>query len=267
MASKADLYVDQANDPNLILTPMLNDWMIKHNDKFTTEAMDTVWKAMTTPPRDRSASFSASAAGTCLRKQEFGYLGKPRIKPTPQQQEIFTTGTWEHAKWQARLLSANLIEEIEVPLFWPKMLSKGSADGRGFIWWDTTDPKYKGREFILELKTMGSWAWNKTMADGKPKAAHLAQIHRYMLVSGIDLAVYIMIDKANVSNQGWHEMIVEADPKLLDASKKELEELVVAAKNKKLHPIQAECRLKQGDYRYCEYRGKDGVCFSTKEWG
>ena len=267
MATKADIFVEQHNDPKLVLTPMINQWMFDHNDRFTPEAMETVYKAMTTPPRDRSKSYSASSAGTCLRRQELGFLGKPRRPADPHLQDIFTTGSWEHAKWQARLLSANLLEEIEVPLFWPKMLSKGSADGKGFVWWDTVDPKYRQREFLIEIKTANSFYLNKILESGKPTSGHLAQMHRYMLVSGIDMCIYFLVDKSGTTAKPWYEIVVEADPEMLNKSQEELDQLVRAAEEKKLHPIKPGCKLTvDPEYRSCDYRGKTGPCFTTEEW-
>lgn len=268
MSDSAKRMIEQANDPKLILTPQVNQWMMTKYDRFTPEAIAQVAAAYSKPPRDRSRSFSASAAGTCLRKQELTFLGKPQKKPLPAAQEIFSIGTALHQMWQTRLLSAGLIEDIEVPLFWPKMLSKGSADGRGFVKWETTNPKYMKREFILELKTMGAWAWDQTMEKGMPKDEHMAQIHRYMLVSGIDLAIYIMVDKGNHAKPGgWHEIVIEADPVWMQKSRDELEALVEAAKTETLHDIKPHCKLKMGsEYKYCPFKGANGPCFTTTEW-
>jgi hypothetical protein len=259
----------QEVDPTLILTPRINEWMLKQKENlYTEEALARVWQEMIKPGRNRSASFSASSAGVCLRRQELAFLGKPEKPHLPKQIEVFQAGHWYHRRWQAMLLSANLIEEIEVPLFWPKYLSKGSADGRGFIWWETTNPNYHNREFILEIKSVGAHMWQKYLDLGRPSDEHLKQMHRYMLVSGIHLAIYIMIDKGNQGSDGWVEYVVEADPKLLEESKQELEELKRAAETKTLHPIKPYCRIRQGkEYNYCPFNGKDGPCFQTKEWG
>lgn len=266
MSDTAKRMVEQAGDPGLILTPMINEWMMEHHDNFTPEAIAKVREAYDKPPRKRAGSFSASSAGTCLRRQELTFLGKPQIKPLPATQEIFSIGTALHQMWQTRLLSANLIEEIEVPLFWPRMLSKGSADGQGYVWWETTDPKYQGRQFLLELKTHGQWTWDKTMDNGISDT-HLAQMHRYMLVSGIDLCVYLMVDKGNHSKAGWHEIVVEADPELLDQSRQELDKLVKAAQTKTLHPILSQCKMSAGPFKGCPFGGtKSGVCFTTERW-
>ena len=265
MTNSMKTIVEQKFDPNLILTPSINNFMLA-GDKFTPEAYDRVWKELTKPPRDRTKSYSASSAGTCLRRQELAFLGKPTKPVYPALQEVFSLGTWAHAMWQCRLLSAGLLEDIEILLEWPEFISKGSADGRGFVGWDTADPKYHNREFLLEIKTVGAFAW-KNKAENGPSQEHLDQMHRYMLVSGIDLCVYLIVDKGNTSGLGWKEFVIEADPKLLEKSVKELEELKSAYDNKRLHKILPACKIGQGtEYNKCPFGGKNGVCKSTTDW-
>lgn len=259
--------IAQQKDANLILTPKINEYIMTHGQqKFTPEALDRVFAELKKPGRKREASFSASSAGQCLRRQELSFLGKQQKPYFPALQEVFDEGTWMHAMWQARLLSANLIEDIEVPLVWPKYTSKGSADGKGYVWWETANPKWRNREFILELKTVGAHAWNKKAEFG-PSDDHLAQMNRYMLVSGIDLYIYIIIDKGNTSGLGWKEFVGEANPQDLEKSRKELEELNSALEKKELHPLLPGCKIGQGTtYTSCPFSGKDGPCKTTKRW-
>lgn len=261
--------MEQAKDPDLILTPMLNDWLMQHSDDAIDPAiMDRVMGVMTVPPRVRSGSFSASSAGQCLRAQEFQYLGKPKKPNYPWLRNIFQDGHFRHRRWQINLLSAGLLEEIEYPLAWPKYNSKGSADGKGYIWWDTANPKYKGKEFIWEHKGVGYRVWEKHTAPGKPIYKHIQQVHRYMLVSGIHLAIITYEDKEVAGNDGWKEFVIEADPELLKESAKELKELKNASDTQTLHPILPKCTLRTGtEYLNCDFSGKDGVCLNTTLWG
>lgn len=261
---------EQEKDPKLLLTPKINEWMLKYHDRFTDEAMERIWKELTKPGRDRTRSFSASSAGTCLRRQELAFLGMPQKPVFPALQETFTNGHFAHAQWQARLLSANLLEDIEVPLFWPNYISKGSADGRGFVWWEPVNKDWAGQEYLVEFKTVGYYAWDKMVSGaekGEIKLEHLKQMHRYMLVSGIRLCSYILIDKANVSGLGWREFVVEADDEMLAESQRELEELKWAAENETIHPILPHCKMGMGsEYKYCPFTGKDGPCKTMNGW-
>ena len=259
--------LEQETDPKLLLTPRINEWMLEHpGNLYTQNAYDRVWAELTKPGRDRSGSFSASSAGQCLRRQEFAFLGKPQKPVFPALRTVFEIGTWTHAQWQALLLSAKLLDDIEVEYKWPRMNSMGSADGVGHVWWESTNPLYRGRNYGVELKTVGEFAWKKKAEEG-PSSDHLDQVHRYMLVSGIDLFSYIIIDKGNSSGLGWKEFVIERDPKLIEKSEKELEELNKALKIKKLHPLLTECKIGTGPiYKQCPYGGREGVCKTTKNW-
>jgi hypothetical protein len=256
--------LQQQSDPNLLLLPKINEYLLQHgNEKFSTNAMKTVFDALTTPPRNRTASFSSSSAGTDLRHQELAFLGYPQSQTVmPDLHIIFMLGHWAHAMTQGLLLSANLIQDIEVPVGDPEFYSKGSMDGEGYVWWDAANPKWRDQPFILEAKTVGQWAWDKKVKLGKPSEDHLAQIHRYMLLTGIRLCSYLMLNKGG-GNEGMVEFVVEADQKLLDKSKRELEELKKAVETQTLHPQSDKCRIGLSG---CIYGGKKGFCGTVKDW-
>ncbi len=263
--------IADAQNPKLILTPMLSKFMMEHGDKpFSPEALKRVFAELSKPGRDRSGAFSSSSAGSCLRQQEFGFIGVSQDQIIfPHLRDVFDTGTWLGAMYQARLLTANLIQDIETPYPWPKMRSKGSTDGVGYVWWETVDPEYMGLDFILELKTVGSFVYKKAVENPTPKDDHMKQIHRYMLVSGIHLTIVIYIDKGNSTGDGWHEFVVEAEPELLEESRLELKELNKAVDSKTLHPRLPPCEmgLNVAPYTTCPYGGAQGVCKkTTKGW-
>lgn len=254
----------QHNDPNLLLLPKINEYLAQHgNEKFSKPAMDAVWGALTTPPRDRSKSFSSSAAGTDLRHQELAFLGYPQAGTIgPDLQIIFMMGHWMHAMTQGMLLSAKLIQDIEVPVGDPEFYSMGSMDGEGYVWWNATNPKWQDQPFAIEVKTVGTWQWEKKVKLGKPSEEHLAQIHRYFLLSGLRLCSYLMLNKGG-GNEGMVEFVVEADQKLLDQSKRELEELKKAVETQTLHPQSDKCRIGLSG---CIYGGKKGFCGTVTDW-
>lgn len=265
MANSMKRILEQANDPNLLLLPKINEYLLQHGDeKYSEKAMDAVWSALTTPPRDRSASFSSSSAGQDLRHQELAYLGYPQKAVMPTLQIIFTIGHWLHAQNQAMLLSANIIQDIEVPVGDPEFYSKGSMDGQGFVWWDPVNPNWAGQDFVLEIKTVGSHMWDKKVNAGKPSPDHLDQIHRYFLLSGLRLCSYLMIDKGSYGSDGIVEFVVEADDELLAKSRRELEDLKWAVENKTLHPQSQAC--KSSAKTKCPYGGRTGFCGTVHKW-
>jgi hypothetical protein len=270
MAKDAKSLAADAQNPDYILTPMLNSYLMQHgNDPVKPEIMQRVVDELTKPGRNRSGSFSASATGTCLRRQEFGYLGKPQDEVVyPGLQHTFHLGTWVGQQWAATLLQADLIEDIEVPLSWGRYRSMGSADGKGYVWWETVNPAFMKREFIWENKTAGEYSYKTIVENMTPLPKHIKQVTRYGLVSGIDLGVITYVDKGNVQGHGWQEFVIEITPEMKEESRLELEELNNAVDTKTLHPVLPGCRIKQGaDYKYCPFAGAHGVCLTTKKWG
>lgn len=265
MKSYVDKLIEQQNNPNLLLLPKINEHLFYHgNDKFSQKAMERVWGALTTPPRNRSASFSSSSAGADLRHQELAYLGYPQKANLPPLQIIFTIGHWLHAMSQGLLLTADLIQDIEVPVPMPEYYAKGSMDGQGYVWWNTANPAWQNQDFCIEIKTVGSHVWQKKVDVGKPSPDHMAQIHRYFLASGLRICSYLLVDKGSWGSDGIVEFVVEADDDLLEESRRELEQLKWAVDNKTLHPQSAAC--KSSAKNSCPYGGKNGICGTTFEW-
>lgn len=277
MSTSQKKMIEAEQDDSLILTPLVNEWLMHHsNDAWPDWVADRMAEEMKKVPRDRSGSFSASAAGTCLRRQEFSFLGKRENKVIfPQLHNLFNDGKWRHLRWQAMLLTAGLLEDIEVPLSWPRMLSKGSMDGRGVVPNTVRNKAWRGLEYGFELKGVGHPYDTYTKRD-VPIDSHMAQIHRYFVTSGLPLFVVIYESK---QTQEWKEFVVEPIPELMEASLKELEELRSAVDKQELHAILPECmpgkiatkgavKQNQSTFRNCPFGGtKDGVCRTTERWG
>ena len=103
---------------NHIITPRLKEFL-RNNPNLVVDdwVADKIHEQLVKQPRVRSGSFSSSAAGDCPRKQIFQYLGiEPDEPVSPTTQNVFYDGTWRHLRWQAVLLQAGLITEIEYPL-------------------------------------------------------------------------------------------------------------------------------------------------------
>ena len=112
---------------DLIITPDLTRFLLK-TPNFDVEPWiaDLIRDLLVKKQRDRTGSFSSSAAGQCGRKQLFQYLGvDPGGMTDPQLQNIFFDGTWRHLRWQAMLLQAGILTKVETMLDWPAKRSMG----------------------------------------------------------------------------------------------------------------------------------------------
>lgn len=250
-----------------IVTPRLKAFM-RDNPNLVVEpwVAEKISEQITKQPRVRSGSFSSSSAGDCPRKQIFQYQGiEPEHPVSATVQNIFYDGTWRHLRWQAVLLQAGIITEIEYPLPWEEMNSVGTMDGLGVVPDDHPTEKWRELEFGWELKGINTYGF-RSVESGGPKTAHLDQTHRYFLSGGFDLFVIIYEDK---NTQEWTEFVIEPDPARLDAQREELEMLNLHAKEKEIPPMLSGCR-DGSDPRWakgwCPYAGAGGVCVMTNEW-
>ncbi len=251
------LYTEQ------IITHPLNMFLMNTPSLVVDEwVAELIRTEITKQPRIRSNSFSSSAAGTCMRRQMFNYIGIDTGGVNdPQLQNIFYDGTWRHLRWQAVLLQAGILTTIEYPLSWPEKQSVGTMDGIGVVPDDHPNEKWRGLEFGFELKGMNTYGWQ---AAKEVKEDHLNQVHRYFLSGGFDLFVVVYEDK---NTQQWKEWVIEPDPVRLEEQRAELDALNDYANNKVLPPMLEPCTKGTGtDWKYCPFSGKNGVCVNRKEW-
>lgn len=251
-----------------IVTPRYVKWLSENADKPLPDwVVGILAEHMRKVPRDRSGSFAGSAAGDCLRAQELTFLGKPpSIERTidPQLQHIFDDGKWRHLRWQGFLLAAGIIERIEVPAPWPRMFSKGTMDGAGTVWDDHPNVSWRGEEFGFELKGVNPFQYSRWVKGRYPIDKHMAQIHRYFLVTGLE---YFSVIYENKGTNQWHEWVVRPIPELLKESQQELDELNRAREKQRLHEILPSCKIRKGaNWESCSFAGVGGTCERTKRW-
>lgn len=257
--------VRSVNDSNKIISPKLTEWLLVYGDKELDAAIaDRIRELLVTPPRVRSGSFASSSAGKCYRAQELNYLGVPgRASIDPQLQNIFWDGKWRHLRWQAMLLMAGILQDVEWPLTWERMRSRGTMDGVGVVWEDHPRNHWRGEEFGFELKGISPYQF-QTVKNYGAKEEHLDQVHRYFLSGGMKLFVIIYENKG--TNE-WHETVIEADPARLSAQKEELQLLNKAIDQKRLHDPLPDCRMRKGPvWQECPWAGVEGPCEQAELW-
>lgn len=254
-------------DVDAIITPRYTSFLLQHGDEaLPTEVADIIHDLLTTPPRYRGASFSASSAGACWREQVFNFLGlNPGGGIDAQLQNIFNDGKWRHLRWQAYLLAAGILSDIEDPLEWPAKRSRGTMDGSGVVPNDHPRPAWRNQEFGFELKGVSTFQFATLKSDG-PLLKHKRQVARYFLASGFPLFVILYEDK---TTQAWKEWVIEADDpemkQLILEQRVELEALNVAVDTKVLPPMLDDCQKQRGPIfnKECPYGGRSGRCVKS----
>ncbi len=252
---------------DLIVSPTLNRWLLSNPETLPVrdDIAKRVLQLIKTPPRDRTRSFSCSAAGQCHRKQVFDYLGTKTGKDVlvePQLARIFANGTWNHLRTQVALLASGIATDIEIVLNWRKMRCKGSVDAVGVV--PDTHPKtnWRNKEFGIEFKTANSNVFRMLRDAGPYK--YRQQVARYLLLSGWELFVILVENK---DNQELLEWVIEPEPSELSAQEAELRALNKAVDTKMMPPMLPECARMTGKaFRDCPYGGRTGACVQTRSW-
>lgn len=267
MALKLGALIKAARNTDLLITPKLNDWLIAHGDEaLSEEVAKKMWDLLTTPPRVRSASFSSSSAGLCDRRQVLAYLGVPSGDVTdPHLANIFSDGKWRHLRWQAMLLMAGLIDDIEDPLIWRRKRTRGTPDGRGYVPDDHPKTHWRDLEFGFELKGVNPFIYQKIVkGDQDIKEEHMRQVHRCFLLGGYDLYCVIYENKGT---NDWFEWVIEPDDEYMEEQRNEIERLNGFVDREELPSLLPQCKIKTGPvFNECPYGGKFSVCHRTKEW-
>lgn len=234
MASNSEIKLDpfgmggQKSEHRQLITILMEDYHASNNGlTLSEEDSALLQRLVTTPPRNRSGSFSASARGTCERAQVFQYLDAPKTgrDTGPTLQSVFIDGTWRHLRWQMTLMSAGrqfgVPVQVEVPFIDESLRLRGSLDGI-----------VDGRGF--ELKGTRSFSNARTT----PFSSHLLQIQSYMLLADLDLFSLVYEDKAT---QQTAEHIVVKNPEVERKVMDEIEALNRAVDSKTLPKMLDGC--------------------------
>ncbi len=211
--------------------------------------------------RDRRYSWSASGAGRCKRSQEFAFMGMPaKVDYDPQLKRIFLNGTWVHLRNQAVLMTAGLLDNIEVTIRKPSMRARCTMDGMG----EVQGGRYDGAAFGFELKSANDWSYQHQMTKGAAEKTR-QQVDFEFWLSGLDLFV---IFNENKNNQGTHEWVIVRDEDRVKEAAKEVAELQRAIEKQSLHEKLPECKkkLRSGEWFACPFGGDGGVCDTAGTW-
>lgn len=250
---------------DLVVTPRLNVWLLGHPELTLSDAtLKRLHDAIEgiRNPRDRSDSFGSSSAGSCLRAQVFEYLGTDQGGIDPKLQQIYNDGKFRHLRWQATLLEAGILDDIEVPLAWPDRRSVGTMDGVGTVPTDHPREEWRHLEFGFELKGANTFTYKTIVAEGPLR--YLSQVHRYFLSGGYDLFAIVVEDK---NSQDWTEWVIEPDPELLVEQRAELDVLNRAVDTETLPSMLVTCRKQVGEvFRNCSFGGRHGPCVAATRW-
>lgn len=189
------------------------------------------------PLRIREGSWSASAQGSCLRMQQFTYLGKPAKAPDDKLANIFANGDFVHLRHQAFGMVAGYVTATEVPIISKEYQLRGTMDGM----------LSNGRGF--EIKSINNYGFDTIKTFGA-KPEHKRQVHAYMLLTGLD-AFHILYE--NKADNLLKEYVITREQGMIDEIKADLDQLNEATEKKKLLPMLQECKNMTGRFNTCPF--------------
>jgi hypothetical protein len=224
--------------------------------------MQEATKGFLNRQESRSGRLGGSSAGQCLRAQILSYLGAPGTPVDVDLRKIFEDGKWRHARIQATLLQAGIIDRVEVPARWRRARAFGQIDGSGTVPDDHPVVEWRGLEFGLEIKGAMSFAWQNIEQIGPEK--YFEQVSRYFLYTGFELFVIIIENK---DTQRTQEYVVSERDVNTGRALHELQVLNDHIDDHQLPPKLPACALLRGQlFHTCPYGSSiDGACHTYDE--
>lgn len=254
--------VKEALRDDLIITPVLEEFYARNPDVvIDPKVARLIGRLLAEPQRDRRYSWSASQSGFCKRRQELAFLGVPaEHQHDTGLTRIFNNGTWVHRKWQAVLLTAGILNEVETGYRIDKLRARCSMDGQGVA----KSSRFVGMDFGFELKGRNDYTYTQQASTG-PDEKTRRQVDFEFFVSGLE--VFTIVNE-NKNNSNYTEWVFYRNQERLQEVQDELRELNRAIDTQKLHGMIPECRRQErgGEFYKCPFGGGGGPCVMAGQW-
>lgn len=251
------------NPEELIVMPRYDRYLATHSDAYFSPLIgDRINELLTTKPRDRRHSFSASSAGLCMRRQELAFIGARKIPMTdPKGARIFLNGTFVHLRWQATLLDAGIVDGVEITVKHSSLPARAALDGVG----EVRGGRWDGLNFGLELKGRNSFAFRSQVAKGSPDEKTQDQVAFQHWLTGFEVITVVNECK---DTQQVSEFPIAYDGVRVARVRREVEEMVSAVEQKRLHPMLPECvrQNRTGEFFKCPFGTPGGACVNSGSW-
>ena len=243
--------VVKLNKPDLVISARHEAWLKDNaNPIYSPQALEFGKRELMKQafPRDRRGTYSASSLNSCMRRQQFTFLGMPELRPTAKTASIFQNGTFMHIRWQMEGLTEGWLREAEAPLPQNLLHLNGTRDGIA----------HDGS--VVELKSINTNGFSRVNTFG-PKEDHLAQVGTYVAATGAHQAVLIYEDK---NTQEYREFVVKGEDLPIAAIAERSRTIWDMTRAEQLAEPLEKCIDREG-YRYnsCPFRNK---CLETRDW-
>lgn len=222
---------------------------VREERPFTQGALAFADKQLSSTPRKRKGTFSASSLGSCLRQQQFTWLGMPEQPQSGQRVGVLMNGDFVHLRLQMIGLSEGFLKQAEVRVGKNEYGLAGTLDGVT----DTDD--------VFEAKSINQRAYEMVKHNNEAKDEHRWQVSTYMMTANKNRAV---IFYENKNTQHVKEYVIERDQDIeLDVLRR-VTTLLNETHDEKLFPMLDDCVEKKGwQHDYCSFKD---VCPKMKSW-
>lgn len=240
----------KVNKPELIISKRYDAWVSKNsNPVYTDEALAFGMHQMymQAKPRDRRGTISASSVYSCMRKQQFTYLGMPEQQFSAKTSAILQNGTFMHIRWQMAGITEGFMPKCEIPVDQNEYGLSGTKDAHA----------YDGS--VIELKSCNSNSYRNVGTFG-PLSGHKDQLATYMLLTDTQRGALVYENK---DTQEFTELVYDREELPLDGVKQRAHLIWQLIDNKKLaEPLDAAYEEKQ-PCSTCVFREN---CLAVKDW-
>lgn len=235
----------------LVVSNRHEAWMARNaNPDYSMDAVEFGRKALFDQgsPRDRRGTYSASSLNSCVRRQQFTFLGMPDVWNNPKTNGILQNGTFMHIRWQMAGLTEGWMKAAEVPVGHNHMRLSGTQDGVAY------------NDYVVELKSINTYGFSSVNTFG-PKEGHEEQVGTYVAATGAPGAVIIYEDK---NTQEFKEFVYTRDELPIESIEARAEMLWGMTEEHQLAEPLDKCIAGEGmQYNSCPFKDQ---CLTARGW-
>jgi hypothetical protein len=217
MPTSADFikkYLKNRKDPNKILTPLVDQFMItKDLGHFTEDEAQLAYDLLMARRQPRQKQYySPSGAQRCPREQFLSLEGyEPQLDDNPRTNSIFDDGHWRHLRWHTIFLRMQRHGYLKVRAI--------ETYVEYLPWWVAGTPddvlEIANEPYVIDVKGANDKTFREIARTGQlPEhlSGYIWQLHNYMQALGVNKGI-LWIENKNT--QEYLEVRVNRDLKIV----------------------------------------------------
>lgn len=255
----ADLVKHLKNSEEDVLTPLIDEYLIKRNlPKYRKKRLTEIKLDLRDRPRPGGRLSPSSICG-CKRQAALKFLGtEGQRKINPEQELIFDDGHWRHHKWGVIFLDMERVlgrdrfrvVRIERPIVIDGLMVAGHLDVEIKI-----KVGKKWRRYIVDFKGANNYMFEKSYREHAPDPTYIRQLMTYMKARKCKRGILLYDSKDKNKFYAFH---IAWDEKLWAEVQLWCEDIIEHLEEEKLPPMHEDCDKGKFMYGKCPFKG---ICF------